>query len=472
MVTQVTWGAPSQRRAANAITPTGRGKMADVNPKRILVVGAGHVGLYAALRLAKKLNSREAEVIVVDPQPHMTYQPFLPEAAAGNISPRHSVVPLRRELRKCTIVAGAVTRIEHSRRTATVQPITGPVREIRYDHVIVAPGSVSRTLPIPGLHEHGIGFKTIGEAIYLRNHVLDRLDVAAATTDPDVRRRALTFVFVGGGYAGIEALAEMEDMARDALKYYPELTPADMRWVLVEATQRVLPEVDRDMGAYTVQQLLKRNMDIRLDTRLESCVDGMVTLSDGDSFPSDTIVWTAGVKPSPVLDATDLPRDERRRVTCLPTLQVVDSDRVVEGAWSAGDCAAVPDLTGPPGSYCSPSAQHAVRQATRMADNIAAVIRGLEPVNYRHKHAGSVASLGLYKGVAQVYGIKMTGWPAWFMHRTYHMSRIPSLNRKVRVVVDWTLAFFLRREVVALGQLHEPREEFVEASQPVASPRA
>ncbi|MEE6305956.1 NAD(P)/FAD-dependent oxidoreductase [Plantactinospora veratri] len=435
-----------------------------MNPQRILVVGAGHVGLYAALRLSKKLRSREAEVIVVDPQPHMTYQPFLPEAAAGNISPRHAVVPLRRELRRCTIVSGTVTRIEHDRKTAVVQPIIGPAREIRYDHIVVAPGSVSRTLPIPGLAENGIGFKTIGEAIYLRNHVLDRLDVAAATTDPDVRRCALTFVFVGGGYAGIEALAEMEDMARDALKYYPELKPDDMRWVLVEATLRVLPEVDRDMGAYTVAQLLKRKMDIRLETRLESCVDGLVRLSDGDSFRADTIVWTAGVKPSPMLAQTDLPRDDRGRVTCLPTLQVVDGDRVVDGAWSAGDCAAVPDLTGPPGAYCSPSAQHAVRQAARMADNIRAVIRGRQPVDYKHKHAGSVASLGLHKGVAQVYGIKLKGLPAWFMHRTYHMSRIPSLNRKVRVIVDWTLAFVLRREVVALGQLHDPREEFVEAS--------
>ncbi|MEU7798132.1 NAD(P)/FAD-dependent oxidoreductase [Micromonospora arborensis] len=442
-----------------------------MNPKRILVVGAGHVGLYAALRLSKKLSSREAEVMVVDPQPHMTYQPFLPEAAAGNISPRHSVVPLRRELRRCKMVAGTVTRIEHDRKVATVQPISGPAREITYDHVIVAPGSVSRTLPIPGLHEQGIGFKTIGEAIYLRNHVLDRLDVAAATPDAEVRRSALTFTFVGGGYAGIEALAEMEDMARDALRYYPELKQDEVRWVLVEATQRVLPEVDRDMGAYTVQQLMKRNMDIRLDTRLESCVDGVVKLSDGDSFRSDTIVWTAGVKPSPMLDSTDFPRDDRRRITCLPTLQVVDGDQVVEGAWSAGDCAAVPDLTKEPGNFCSPSAQHAVRQAARMADNITAVIRGREPVDYKHKHVGSVASLGLHKGVAQVYGIKMTGWPAWVMHRTYHMSRIPSFNRKVRVVVDWSLAFFLKREVVALGQLHDPREEFVEASQPVGTPR-
>jgi NADH dehydrogenase len=430
------------------------------------VVGAGHVGFYAALRLQRKLRSSEAEVIVVDPQSHMTYQPFLPEAAAGNISPRHTVVPLRRELTKCHMLAGAVTKIEHARRVATVQPIVGPEREVPYDHVIVAPGSVSRTLPIPGLRENAVGFKTIGEAIFLRNHVLDLLDVAATTTDKATRQRALTFVFVGGGYAGIEALAEMEDMARDALRYYDELDASDMRWVLVEATQRVLPEVDRDMGVYTVEQLRRRGLDIRLSTRLESCVDGHVVLDDGDAFDADTIVWTAGVKAHPMLDDTDLPRDAKGRLTCLPTLQIVDADgTVVEGAWSSGDSAAVPDLTAEPGVMCAPSAQHSVRQAKVLADNIRAVLHGGTIREYRHKHVGSVASLGLHKGVAQVYGIKVRGFAAWFMHRTYHLSRIPSLNRKIRVVVDWTLALFLKREVVPLAELHHPHAPFDEATQ-------
>ena len=440
-----------------------------MKPQRILVVGAGSVGLYAALRLSKRLRSTEAQVTIVDPQPHMTYQPFLPEAAAGNISPRHTVVPLRRELRRCRVLSGEVGRIEHARRTATVQPIVGPAVEVGYDIVVVAPGSVSRTLPIPGLRENAVGFKTIGEAIWLRNHVLERLDVAATTVDPATRRRALTFVFVGAGYAGIEALAEMEDMTRDALRYYEELEASDMHWVLVEATHRVLPEVDRDMGAYAVKQLRRRGLDVRLETRLESCVDGVVRLSDGDSFEADTIVWTAGVKPSPMLDHTDLPRDGKGRLTCLPTLQVVDATgSIVDGAWSAGDCAAVPDLTSrEPGAFCSPSAQHAVRQARRIAENIRAVIRGDAPTSYRHRHVGSVASLGLHKGVAQVYGVKVRGLPAWFMHRTYHLSRIPSLNRKIRVVIDWTLALFLRREAVALGELHQPREPFVEVTPPV-----
>jgi NADH dehydrogenase len=439
-----------------------------VNPQRILVVGAGHVGLYAALRLSRKLKKGEAEVTVVDPHQHMTYQPFLPEVSAGSISPRHSVVPLRRELRRCRILSGEVIRIEHVRRTATVQPIIGPAREVGYDHIIVAPGSVSRTLPIPGLREQAVGFKTIGEAIYLRNKVLDRLDVAATTTDPATRAAALTFVFIGGGYAGIEALAELEDMARDAMRYYPELTADEMHWVLVEATMRILPEVDPDMGAYTVKELLRRHLDIRLGTRLESCVDGVVKLSDGDEFTADTIVWTAGVKPHPMLRDTDLPLDAKGRVTCLATLQVVDPEgRPVEGAWAAGDSAAVPDLTKGPGELTGPSAQHAVRQAGRLAGNLVAVMRGGTPTEYRHKYAGSVASLGLYKGVAQVYGVKVKGFPAWFLHRSYHLLRIPSINRKVRVLIDWTLALFLKREVVALGELHEPRESFTEVTPPV-----
>ncbi|HEY1486247.1 MAG TPA: FAD-dependent oxidoreductase, partial [Micromonosporaceae bacterium] len=390
------------------------------------------------------------------------------EAAAGSISPRHSVVPLRQELAKANVLSGSVTKVDHANRVATVSPIIGPSRDIPYDHIVLVPGSVSRTLPIPGLRDHAVGFKTIGEAIYLRNKVLEQLDIAATTSDPATRSRALTFVFIGGGYAGIEAMAEMEDMARYALRYYPELEPKEMHWILVEATNRILPEVSPDLGAYAVAEMGARNMDIRLGTRLESCVGGIVKLSDGDEYPADTIVWTAGVKANPMLEQTDLPRDDKSRLTCRPTLQVVDDGEVVAGAWSAGDCAAVPDLTAPDPVHtmCGPSAQHAVRQARVLADNVIATLRGARPKEYKHRYAGSVASLGLHKGVAYVYGVKLRGFPAWFMHRTYHMSRIPSLNRKIRVIADWTLALFLRREVVSLGELHEPRDPFTDVTQP------
>jgi NADH dehydrogenase FAD-containing subunit len=428
----------------------------------ILVVGGGYVGLYTALRLQRKLSRGRAEIVVVDPQPHMTYQPFLPEAAAGSVEPRHVVVPLRRTLNRCRVITGAVTGLTHAEKRARITPVEGAAFELSYDVLVMAAGSVARTLPIPGLAEHGIGFKTVGEAIYLRNHVLARLDAASSTDDPQVRTRALTFTFVGGGYAGIEAFAELEDMARYAIgHYYPRLSPADMRWVLVEATGRILPEVDLDMGAWTVKQLTARGMDVRLNTRLESVsAAGVVRLSDGAEFPSETLVWTAGTKPNPMLAETDLPVDARGRVVCEATLQV----KGMPDAWAAGDLAAVPDLTEDPGATTAPNAQHAVRQAKRLADNIVAVLGGEEPVPYRHQYAGSVASLGLHKGVAQVYGVKLTGWPAWFMHRSYHVSRVPTFNRKARVVADWMLASVFRREVIALGQLQDPRREFVFAA--------
>jgi NADH:ubiquinone reductase (H+-translocating) len=305
-----------------------------------------------------------------------------------------------------------------------------------------------------------IGFRTVAEAIYLRNHVLSKLDVAASTSDEALRRRALTFVFVGGGYAGIEAMAELEDMARDAIRYYDGVTPDDMRWVVVEAAGRILPEVSEDLGRYTVRELERRGIEVRLNTRLESATHGRVELSDGDAFDAETVVWTAGVRPNPLLESTDLPLDERKRVRCSADLRVLG----VEDAWAAGDSAAVPDLsTDAPGAFTSPSAQHAVRQAKRLADNLLASLRGEPLTDYKHSYAGSVASLGLHKGVAEIYGVKLRGLPAWFMHRTYHMTRMPTTNRKVRVIADWTLALFFQREIVSLGAFENPRRAFEEA---------
>lgn len=428
---------------------------------RILVVGGGYVGMYTALRLQRKLRAGEATVTVIEPHSTMTYQPFLPEAAAGAIEPRHVVVPLRKVLRRCRIVTGRVVEIDHAAHSVTVQLAAGHVSQLGYDILVVAPGSVARTLPIPGLADCGISFKTVGEAIYLRNHVISRMDGAATTLDPALRRRFLTFLVVGGGYAGVEALAELADMARYVARYYPELDPGAMRWVLVEAAGRIMPEVSPRLGVYTVQQLIKAGIEVYLDTRVTSMEGGHVVLDDGTEFDTDTIVWTAGVKPSPLLSHTDLPLDEKGRVRCEATLQVVG----LPDAFSAGDCAAVPDLTkDDPAALTSPSAQHAVRQAKVLADNVMAALRGGRCREYRHSYAGSVASLGLYKGVAEVYGVRLRGFPAWFMHRTYHVSRMPTFNRKVRIVLDWTEALLFRREVVALEQLHEPRAEFARAT--------
>ncbi|MGH3996786.1 MAG: NAD(P)/FAD-dependent oxidoreductase [Pseudonocardiaceae bacterium] len=431
------------------------------DPPRILIVGGGHVGMYTALELQSKLRPGQASITVVDPQPQMTYQPFLPEAAAGSIEPRHVVVPLRRVLRGCRTVCGRVISVDHAHRFATIENCAGHFEQLGYDVLVMAPGSIARTLPIPGLAEHGIAFKTIGEAIYLRNHVLSRLEAADGTIDRQLRHRLLSFVVIGGGYAGIEVLAELEDMARYASRYYETIEPADMRWVLVEATGRIMPEVSPKLGRYTAKRLVQRDIEIFLNTRVTTMENGHVVLDNGTEFDADTIVWTAGVKANPVLQQTDLPLDDRKRLRCTPTLQVVDCPEV----FSAGDCAAVPDLTSKdPNATTSPSAQHAVRQARVLADNVIAYLHGQPLRRYQHRYAGSVASLGLYRGVAEIYGIRLKGIVAWFMHRTYHLSRMPTFNRKVRIVADWTAALLFSREVVALGQINDPKAEFVRAT--------
>jgi NADH dehydrogenase len=433
--------------------------------KHVLIVGGGYVGMYTALRLRRKMRRQirdgELEITLVAPQSYMTYQPFLPEAAAGNLEPRHVVVSLRRVLPGVKILNGRVTDIDHAGRRATVQVVESGDAEpketqtISYDLLVFCPGSISRTLPIPGLAENGIGFKTVAEAIFLRNHVLRQLDIAASTADPATRKQALTFVFVGGGYAGVEALAELEDMARDACEYYPGLRAEEMRWMLVEASDHILPEVGADMGKWTVEALRRRGIDVRLETLLKSAEKRRIVLSDGEEFGAGTLVWTAGVKPNPLVKKTDLPLDDKGRVKATAELTVEGAGN----AFTAGDIAAVPDLT-KPGEFCTPNAQHAVRQAKVLGDNVAAALRGGELKAYKHAYAGSVASLGLHKGVAQIYGVKLRGLPAWFMHRTYHLSRLPTLNRKARVTADWTLALFFKREVVSLGTLERPREEF------------
>ncbi|GGU25070.1 NADH dehydrogenase [Streptomyces daghestanicus] len=437
---------------------------------RILVVGGGYVGMYTALRLQRKLKGElrrgEAEITVVAPDPYMTYQPFLPEAAAGSISPRHVVVPLRRVLDRCRVLVGEAESVDHAHRTAAVTTLATEeegrgAHRMPYDEIVLAPGSVSRTLPVPGLADHGIGFRTVEEAIGLRNHVIEQMDIASSTRDPALRDAALTFVFVGGGYAGVEALGELEDMARYAARSYHNIEPDDMKWILVEASGRVLPEVGEELGRRTVTELRRRNIDVRLRTRLESCADRVAVLSDGSRFPTRTVVWTAGVRPHPLLAATDLPRTGQGRLECTPQLTVEGAPH----AWAAGDAAAVPDVTaGVPGRMCAPNAQHALRQARVLGDNIAHALRGEPLETYAHRSAGSVASLGFHRGVAQIRGRRLTGYPAWFVHRAYHLSRVPTVNRKARVLAEWMLSGLFQREIVSLGSLEHPRAEFERAA--------
>ncbi|MGK2348732.1 NAD(P)/FAD-dependent oxidoreductase [Actinomyces sp. W5033] len=447
-------------------------------PPRVVIAGGGYVGFCVARSLRAQLNLDQVEIAVIDSRAYMTYQPFLPEVAAGSIQPRHIIAPHRRNLDGVTIITGAVTAIDHAARTVTVRPPTPQsTREqvqsytLSYDHLVLALGAEARTLPIPGLAEQAMGFKQVEEATALRNRVLTRIEDAASTWDNERRRRLLTFVFVGGGFAGVEAIAELEDMARATVRAIPSIDQEDVRFVLVEGSRRILPELTEELSGYGLQQLLERGIDVRLSTFLTSCVDGHVVLSDGTEFDADTIVWTAGVKAAPVLQtASDLPIDARGRVTALPTLQVARDGVPVEGAWAAGDCAAVPDLTSEdPQATCAPTAQHAVRQAKVLADNLVAVLtapQGAEVplAQYAHANIGTVASLGIGKGVARIMGRDLRGFTAWTAHRGYHVYAMPTVNRKVRIMMDWFAAVVFRRDLASFGSIAEPGAAFATAA--------
>lgn len=427
------------------------------------ILGGGYVGLYSALELRRRLPG--ARVTLVSPRSSMTYQPFLPELAAGSLQPSDVEVPLRRALPGVDVVRGRVTGIRHAARRVRVAPPEGAPFEVAYDQLIVGLGSVSRVLPIPGLAQVGLGFRQVEEALALHDRVLGALDAAEAAPDARARRRLLTFVFVGGGFAGVEAVAEVQDMARAALRFHPRIRPDELRFVLVEATGRILPELGAAMGRRAAAHLRARGIDVRLGTTLDSCEDGRVRLSDGAEFDARTVVWTAGIAANPAMAGSDLPLDARGRVRVGPDLHVVGPGGPVAGAWAAGDCAAVPDLTSP-GRLCAPSAQHAVRQGRLVGANVARALRGARPRPYRHRNLGALATLGLGKGLAHIDApgplpdLDLHGPAAWFLHRSHHVAMMPTVARRLRIVADWTLDLLFRRELAATEGLGDPRAEF------------
>jgi NADH dehydrogenase len=443
---------------------------------RILIVGGGYAGFYTAWKLEKQLRRGEAEVTVVDPLPYMTYQPFLPEVAAGSIEARHAVVALRRHLKRTTVLAAKVTRIDHAHKVATITPIAGEPWQQEYDQIVVTAGAVSRTFPIPGIAENAVGLKTIEEAVYVRDTLLSNFDKASVLPRGPERERLLTVVVVGGGFAGIEAIAELRSFASALVGKYPQLSFDETHFHLVEAMGRIMPEVSLKTSEWVLKDLAKRGAYVHLDTQVTSAVDGNVELSTGETIPSDLIVWTAGVMANPtVVRGGDLPVEERGRIRARPDLRVGTAEEPVEGAWAAGDVAAVPDLSGGGvGGYCVPNAQHAVRQGKLLAKNITAVLRGEEPKEYFHKNLGAVAGLGLYNGAFQSGNIAIKGFPAWIAHRGYHGLAMPTWERKWRVLWGWWNNLWLGRDIANLEAVQTPRyvfEEFAARPRP-AQPAA
>jgi NADH:ubiquinone reductase (H+-translocating) len=405
-----------------------------------LIVGGGYAGSYVARCLGKR------GATIVNPQNSMLFSALLPEAASGTLEPRHVVVPLRAMCPHAELVLGQAAAIDLDRRRVQVESLEGVVN-ITYRDLVVALGSISRALPIPGLADHALAFKDLADAIHLRNHVLQRLEAADVAANETHRQRELTFVFIGAGYAGVEALAELADLVRDAIRYYPALRHAPQRWVLVDAAPKILPEIPTRLGEYAARQLLKRGVEIHVDTTLESVDADAATLSNGERILTHTLVWTAGVRASPELSRFGLPLDERGRVKVDETLRVQGHEHV----WALGDDAAVPN-TATPGEVDPPTQQHALRQARRLAKNIAG-----EPKPYHYRMLGQVATLGRYKGIADVLGLRFTGFLGWFITRTYHLYQLPLFSRKLRVVTDWTTSLFFRRDIAELSMLGHPR---------------
>ena len=417
----------------------------------VVIAGGGFAGASAARELERILPRQSTRLILVNDVNFLLYTPLLPEAAAGTLEPRHVVTPLRDLLKRTYLRMGAVSGHDPLARTVELTTHDGEVEELRYDQLLVSFGSVSRSLPVPGLDRHAIGFKSLADAIWLRNHIVETLEAANATEDPVRRDALLSYVFVGGGYAGLEALAELQDFAADAIQRYPRARLHGMRWTLVEATSRVLPEIDAGLAEYACGELRGRGMDIRLDTPLDRVELDRVELSTGEAIPARTVVWTAGVIAHPSLRSMQLPLDERGRVTVDDHLAVDGLD----GVFAAGDGAAVPS---PDGGLCPPTAQHAIRQARVAARNMAANLGVGRPEAFAYRSRGSFVNLGRWKAVASIPGgITLSGFPAWWAARTYHVSQIPGPARRLRAVADWTVGLPFRRDTAEVGSIGHPR---------------
>jgi NADH:ubiquinone reductase (H+-translocating) len=416
-----------------------------------VIAGGGFGGFYAARQLERLLPANSAKVTLVNEANFMLYTPLLPGAAGATLDPRHVVVPLRSQLRRTDLVIGTVTGGDPARRTLGVKRIDGSQIELGYDQMVIALGSVSRTLPIPGLAEHAIGFKSLSDATALRNRVLSCMDIAESLHDPVERAEYLGFVFVGAGYAGVEGLAELQDFAAQAIDLYPRCRAQGMRWVLAEAKDRIMQEVPPGLSEFAARELRARGIEVRTETTMKEITERDATLSDGEQIPARTVVWTAGVKPSPAVARLGLPLDRGGRIVVDRTMRVEGHEHV----WAIGDCAAVPDPARK-GQSCPPTAQHAIRQGRLVARNILATLGNgrLRPFRYRTK--GVVAELGDNKAVALTLGLRWRGLPAWFIARTYHLLLMPGTGRKLRLLVDWNVALMFGRDTSAPGRLGDP----------------
>ena len=418
----------------------------------VVIAGGGFGGLYAARRLERRLPRHSAHITLVADANFLLYTPLLPGAAAGSLEPRHVVVPLREELEWTDIRLARVGGADPTLNELHVHTVDGRDETLRYDQLIVALGSVSRVLKVPGLAEHAVGFKNLAEAIALRNRAILHLEIAESLDDPRERQEWLTFVFVGGGYAGVEGMAELQDYVADLLERYPRCRLEGTTFLLVEAADRIMQEIPQPLAEAAMRELRGRGIEIRTGTRLERVDERSANLTTGETIPARTVVWTTGVKPAPVVRELGLPLTDAGRIETDATMRV----RGRENVWAIGDCAAVPDPAHRGKRSSPPTAQHALRQGRVVGDNVARTLSGRRLRRFRYRTLGVFVDLGQHKAVATMLGVPLRGFPAWFAARTYHLMAMPGVARRLRLMVDWTAGLLFGRASAELGQLGHP----------------
>jgi NADH dehydrogenase len=418
--------------------------------REIVIAGGGFAGLYTALELEKRLRrERDVNVTLLNSENFFLFTPMLPEAGAGSIGTRHIVSPFRKLLRRTRFAEVEVAGIDFDHQSVSARhSLTGAWREFHYDYLVLALGGVTNYFGIPGAADFALSFKTLGDAIYVRNHTIDMLEEAAV--EPEHADELLTFAVVGGGLTGVEVVGQINDFVRESADYYPEIDRRRIRVMLVEAGPRLMPEMNEKLAEFAERVLIKRGVEVLTNTAVVSLDEKSFALSNGARIPTRTVIWGAGVAPNPLIASLDLPK-ERGRLRVNEYLEVEGRSNV----WALGDCAYI--LNPKTGKPHPPTAQHAVREGKRAGRNVAAAVGRGQRQPFDYDTMGQMAIVGERTGVADVMGLRFSGFIAWFLWRTYYLMRVPQLEKRLRVVLDWTLDLFFTRDLVQLAVSRERR---------------
>jgi len=428
--------------------------------KRILILGGGFAGAYTAQHLEKRLGGMpDVEIMLVSRENFVLFTPMLHEVAGSDVEVTDIVQPLRKMLRRTRVAIADVEAIDLAKKQVRIRHSgLGHSFDFSYDQLVLALGAVTNFYRTPGLEEHALTMKTLGDAILVRNRVIDALGLADNQSDETDRKITLTVVVAGGGFAGVETAGAVNDLLREAMKFYPNLKEGMSRVVVVHPGEVILPELSESLGRYAEKRLGKRGVEIRLKTKVAGYNGEEVVLDDGTKISTRMLIWTAGITPPPLLSSLPC-AIQRGRVVANDCLQVPDWP----GVWALGDCALVPDPLNP-GKFYPPTAQHAIRQAAVLASNIAAAMRGQAPEPFKFKIIGLLATIGRRHGVAEIFGWQFSGYIAWLLWRTIYLGKLPGLQKKVRIAIDWTLDLIFSKDLVQLPTLRSPTMSEAEQS--------